>query len=147
MRWWVRCSLLLIALGWVAVFAVAAWLHPYAEDGTPLRMETHRQLKLPPCTFKYYTGLPCPSCGMTTSFSLLMHGDLMNSLRANAVGTFLAIIGLLFVPWSVACVIARRYFFVASLEMAMLKVVMAFVALMILRWVVVVAVIWWKGSV
>lgn len=152
MRWWVRGSLLLIALGWVAVFAVAGWLKPYGPDGHPLRMETHRQLGLPPCTFKYYTsqvvpgGLPCPSCGMTTSFALLMHGDLINSLRANAVGTLLAVIGLLFVPWAVACVIARRYFFIASLEMALLKVVMAFVALMLLRWVIVLALIWVNGT-
>ena len=50
-------------------------------------METHRQLGLPPCTFKEMTGLPCPSCGMTSSFALLVRGDVMNSLRANAVGT------------------------------------------------------------
>lgn len=146
LRWWVRGSLLFFAVGWVAVFAVAAWLRPYAADGSPLRMETHRQMGLPPCTFKYYSGLPCPSCGMTTSFALLVHGDVVNSLRANAVGTVLALCGMLFVPWALACVVAKRYFFIDSGELVLLKLVMAFVALMLLRWVVVLALIWWNGS-
>src|SRR5438309_464388 len=87
MRAWVRGTLLGLALALVSVFAVAWWLTPYKDDGSPRSLATHQQLGLPPCTFYYTTGLPCPSCGMTTSFSLLMHGDVKNSLRANAVGT------------------------------------------------------------
>src|SRR5206468_4474542 len=48
---WVRGTLLGIAAGLVIVFAVAAWLDPYDADGQALRMATHRQLGLPPCTF------------------------------------------------------------------------------------------------
>jgi hypothetical protein len=146
LRWWVRGMLLVIALGWVVVFGIAAWLRPYGPDGEALRLETHRQLGLPPCTFRFYSGLPCPSCGMTTSFSLLIHGDPINSLKANAAGTLLALFGLLFVPWSLACVICKRYFFIDSLELALLKVVMAFVIFMLLRWVLVLALIWWNGN-
>jgi hypothetical protein len=131
---WVRGTLLGTALGWVMVFAIAAWLRPYDDEGTPLRMETHRQLGLPPCTFKVVSGLPCPSCGMTTSFSLLIHGDLVNSLRANAVGTLLALLGLAYIPWSLACVVRNRTLFIASMEMALIKILVAFLILMLLRW-------------
>src|SRR5438094_461820 len=90
---WVRAVLLAIAIGLVSVFGIAAWLNPYDEAGRARRSETHLQIGLPACSFRALTGVPCPSCGMTTSFALLMHGDLANSLRANAVGTLLAILG------------------------------------------------------
>src|SRR5437879_4974629 len=99
---WVRGILLLATAGLVTVFVIAAKLNPYDANGQARRMETHRQLHLPPCTFYQMTGLPCPSCGMTTSFSLLMHGDVPNSLRANAVGTLLAVFCLALIPWNLA---------------------------------------------
>ncbi|HQR32473.1 MAG TPA: DUF2752 domain-containing protein [Blastocatellia bacterium] len=30
---------------------------------------THEQLGLPPCLFFKWTGIPCPNCGLTTSFA------------------------------------------------------------------------------
>src|SRR5262249_32861587 len=87
LRWGVRGAVVGMVRGLVLVFSVAVWLNPYQEDGQARRMETHRQLGLPPCSFLEVVGVPCPACGMTTSFSLLMHGDLWGSLRANAVGT------------------------------------------------------------
>jgi hypothetical protein len=146
MRAWVRGTLLGMALGLGAVFTVACRLNPYFEDGTPRRMETHRQLNLPPCSFKTTTGLPCPSCGMTTSFALLMHGDVGNSLRANAAGTLLAVFGLVFIPWSVASAVLRRPLFLKSMERAFTVVLLTFLGLMLLRWVIVIAVGWWSGT-
>src|SRR5262245_22992061 len=80
---WVRAALVVMAVALVMVFAIAWRLDPYTEDGTARSMATHRQLGLPPCTFMEVTGVPCPSCGMTTSFALLIRGDVANSLRAN----------------------------------------------------------------
>src|SRR5262249_50885393 len=92
---WVRGLLVFVAVGLIGIFSIAIWLKPYDASGNPLRQETHRQMGLPPCTFYVLTnGYPCPSCGMTTSFSLLMHGDVINSMKANAVGTFLALFWL-----------------------------------------------------
>src|SRR5436190_1772061 len=81
-RTWVRTLLVLIGLGWVTIFVIAIRLDPY-RGGTVWREETHTQLGLPPCQFKAVTGIACPSCGMTTSFALLMRGDFWNSLQAN----------------------------------------------------------------
>ena len=146
LRVWVRGSLLVLAAGLLAVFAIAIWLRPYDADGRPFSMETHRQLGLPPCQFYFVTGRPCPSCGMTTSFALLMHGDLKNSLRANAVGTLLACFCLLLIPWCVASVIRKRLFFVRSLERAVTWFAVVFLSLMLIRWLIVLAILWSNRS-
>src|SRR5262249_44252401 len=99
LRLYVRGCLIAIALGLALVFGIAAFLDPY-RDGRVWTDETHTQLGLPPCTFKVVTGVPCPSCGMTTSFALLVRGDIYNSLRANFAGTALAVMCLLYIPWA-----------------------------------------------
>jgi hypothetical protein len=99
-RTWVRFMLLAVAVGLVLVFVFALQVKPYDASGRPLTMQTHEQLGLPPCRFYELFDRPCPSCGLTTSFSLLMHGDLTGSLNANAVGTLLAMFCVALVPWS-----------------------------------------------
>lgn len=143
---WVRGSLAGLALGLTTVFALACWLNPYKVDGTPRRMATHQQLGLPPCTFWRVTGLPCPSCGMSTSFALLIRGDLANAMRANSVGALLAGFGLLVLPWSVVSAIRGRTVFVRSLEQTVAWIVTGFLGLALLRWFAVVAVLFWTGK-
>lgn len=135
-RVWVRLILVLVAMALVAVFVAAACLNPY-KNGKVWLEETHRQLGFSRCTFKAVTGLPCPSCGMTSSFSLLVHGDVGNSLRANFVGTFLALALLPVVPWCVFCAIRGRWWLVHKVEQALVVGVLALVVLLFLRWGVV----------
>jgi len=135
---WVRGTLVVIALGLVGVFAIALHLDPY-QGGKTWRMETHTQLGLPPCTFKTLTGLPCPSCGMTTSFALLVRGDLWHSIEANWVGTILAVLWMLIIPWSVVSAVWGRPWLILSIERALTKLVIGFVVLMLLRWCIVLA--------
>jgi hypothetical protein len=139
---WVRGGLIVIAGLLVCVFAVAIWLRPYDDAGEPRRMETHLQLGLPPCTFKLMTGLPCPSCGMTTSFAFFVRGDLWNSLRANAVGTVLAAFCLALVPWSLVCAVRGRTYVVRSLEQGLMATILVFMALLLLRWGILLALNW-----
>jgi hypothetical protein len=134
LRGWVRVVLVVLALLGCGVFAIAIHLRPYEPDGTPLREETHRQLGLPPCTFKFVTGLPCPSCGMTTSFALLIRGDVWNSLRANVAGTLLAVLTLAFIPWGLASAWKGRLLFIVSFEKVITRVVVLFLVVMLLRW-------------
>jgi hypothetical protein len=86
------------ALG-VAVFVVAATLCPYADDGMPLRHGTHRQLRLPACHFQTFFATPCPTCGMTTSVSLCMHGDFDAAWRVNWAGVLVALLGMVLTAW------------------------------------------------
>lgn len=136
LRGWLRLLLVLMAVGLAAVFYVAARLNPY-KDGRVWLEETHRQMGFPPCTFKAVTGLPCPSCGMTSSFTLLAHGDPVNSLRANFVGTFLAIALLVVGPWILLCAVRGRWLLVQNVERALVLGVLAMVILLFARWGVV----------
>jgi hypothetical protein len=134
---WVRGTLVGLALGLTAVMGIAVWLNPYEPDGTPRRLGTHPQLGLPPCEFLVRFGRPCPGCGMTTSFSLLMHGDPLNSLRANCVGTGTALFCLSLIPWCLASAWYGRTLFIRSLEAALITTVLVFLGGMLLRWFVV----------
>jgi hypothetical protein len=142
----VRLLVAVIVLGLVAMFAAAIWINPYGSDGSPQSMGTHRQLGLPECNFMRLTGLPCPSCGMTTSFALLMHGDVIASLRANPVGTLMAIFLLGFIPWSVFGAIRGRWYWVRTLEPWLLRAVIVFTTLALARWAVILGMRWWGSG-
>ncbi len=80
-RW---CSLLLAA-GCLAVLVVASGLTP-SRGGTA----THLQLGMQPCGFLVRTGLPCPACGMTTSFAWFSTGNVAASFYVQPMGMVLA---------------------------------------------------------
>jgi Protein of unknown function (DUF2752) len=133
-NWWVRGTLVLLAVALGMVFFIATQVQPYAPDGTPLRMASHQSLGMPPCRFKETTDLPCPSCGMTTSFALLVRGDVVNSLKANWVGTGLAVFCAVLIPWLVLSSVRGRYVWVRRIEAAMALTVGVFTVTMLARW-------------
>jgi hypothetical protein len=138
LRRWVRAFLITLTAPWIVVFAIAIWLDPYqSEDGGARRAGTHMQLGLPDCNFKALAGVPCPSCGMTTSFSLLLHADVWNSLQANFAGTLLAGFGLFFVPWAFSSAFLGRFVLVRSLELAIFRLAVVFLVVLFGRWAIV----------
>ncbi len=97
----------LLAVGFaslgVLTFGLAALLNPYDETtGIPRSFGTHQQLGLPACAFQMLIGRPCPSCGMTTSLSLLMHADPVAAWRTNWAGCFVAALGIASTTWFIA---------------------------------------------
>ncbi len=55
----------------------------------PAGYGTHEQWRLPPCSFLIETGLPCPTCGLTTSMSAMAHGDVSAAAKAQPFGVVL----------------------------------------------------------
>ena len=86
---WARWSYALLLLGVLVMVGVGLYLTP-----DPAGHGTHQQLGLPPCTIYYLTGRPCPSCGLTTSVSAILHGQFGLAWRANPMG-FVIVAGAL----------------------------------------------------
>lgn len=76
-----RLGHLLILVAVLIFWGLGLYLVP-----DPKGYGTHQQLGLPPCTLYYLTGRPCPSCGLTTSVSALLHGNFALAWRANPFG-------------------------------------------------------------
>jgi hypothetical protein len=79
----------LLWAGFVAVAATAAMLSP-----DPSGLGTHTHLHLPPCGFYLVFEKPCPSCGMTTAFSWMMHGQPVRAFKAQPAGVAVFLSGL-----------------------------------------------------
>lgn len=75
--------LLWLVIGGAAA-AVLVTARALAPD--PSGMGTHEQLGLPPCGFLYLTRLPCPTCGLTTSFAHMARLSLTSAFEAHALG-------------------------------------------------------------
>lgn len=82
-----RLTLAGIALFCVLVMVAAALLRP-----DPRGFGTHEQLGLLPCGFKRMTGLPCPTCGMTTAFAWTVRGEFGAAWQTQPFGMALALL-------------------------------------------------------
>ncbi len=50
---------------------------------------------IPLCTFRRVTGIPCPTCGMTTCFIYLTHFQFIEGMKASPLGTLLFLFSFL----------------------------------------------------
>ena len=83
-----RMLALAAALACLALMLVAAYVAP-----NPAGVGSHASsLHMKPCHFLQTTGLPCPGCGMTTSFAWFARGNLAASVYVQPMGAALAAI-------------------------------------------------------
>ena len=76
-----------VLAGCLALLVTAAVLEP-----NPDGLGTHRQMGLPSCSWIAQRSGPCPTCGMTTAFSLAAHGRLVESFKAQPAAAMLALL-------------------------------------------------------
>jgi hypothetical protein len=100
----VRVFVLLGGVGLLALLALTRWLTPDARG-----LGTHEQLGLPPCGFYLWYGLPCPSCGMTTSWAWLARGDIFQAAHQHFGGALLGVYSLLLGSWLVISAVRGRW--------------------------------------
>lgn len=82
----VRCWSALILVCAATVIGVAIYLKPDSRG-----YGTHQQLGAGPCGMLITTGLPCPTCGMTTAFSMTVRFRWLSALYAQPGGFILAL--------------------------------------------------------
>lgn len=95
---------------------------------------THQQLGLPPCTVRVCFGIPCPSCGMTTSFSHFIRGQFVEAFHANAAGLFLAMVCALQIPWCWNSIRRSRLWKVTNPDWALLWIVATVTLACLIQW-------------
>lgn len=70
-----------------AVLGVALWVSP-----DPAGHGTHTQLGLRSCAWMEMYGRPCPTCGMTTAFSLTAHMRPVTAVLTQPAGFIFAVL-------------------------------------------------------
>ncbi len=85
----------LISLACAALY-VAPRLQP-----APRGAGTHEQLGLPPCPFLHLTGIPCPSCGLTTSFAHAARLHFYDALITQPFGLIVFCLTVFIIPLSI----------------------------------------------
>ncbi|MEM1213991.1 MAG: DUF2752 domain-containing protein [Planctomycetota bacterium] len=112
-----------------ALLTTAALLSP-----NPDGHGTHTSLGLAPCGLLQATGIPCPTCGMTTAFALAADANLLRSLLTQPLGFLLAL--------STACtVLISGYALITGMRLQPLldallrpRTFWTFAALVVLAW-------------
>lgn len=89
-----RIALIVGGLLGLTLLSIAFRLSP-----DPNGFGTHQKLGFPPCTFIEFFEIPCPSCGMTTSWSHVIRGNLYMAFRSNSGGALLCLATLILSPW------------------------------------------------
>ncbi|MEO0606121.1 MAG: DUF2752 domain-containing protein [Myxococcota bacterium] len=86
----------LLLMACVAIIGLAAVLTPSTEAVSVFGVE------LPAlCLWRNVTGLPCPGCGLTRSFTFLAHGHLDAAVRMNVLGPLLFVVVASQIPWQI----------------------------------------------
>ena len=92
----------------VTLLGAFVLISPFFLRPDPRLLGTHTQLLLPPCIFYRLTSIPCATCGTTTSFTFLAHGNLMQSFLAHPLG-WLAYLYLLALTLILGFAAVRRW--------------------------------------
>jgi hypothetical protein len=86
-----RLGAALLAIAVIAPLCIGSQLFP-----SPTGIGTHTQISgMQKCWFEARTGIPCPSCGMTTSFAYFARGNIVASFYIQPMGCVLAALSIM----------------------------------------------------
>lgn len=124
------------------IFAVVIFLGMWLTP-SPSGVGTHEELGLPPCGFLTLTGYPCPSCGLTTVFALLLHGRIFDALRVQPFGVVLFICLFLAAGLSVTALILKIPFSEVISSRHAERFQLFLLVVMILSWIYKISIMKW----
>ena len=122
----------LLLIGASSILVVAAWLEP-----DPSGVGTHLQLGLDGCVILSLFELPCPMCGMTTTFALMADRQWLAAIKNQPFGVVLFFMTVFTAIVSAFEVIDPRSRWAATLDRfngAEVTFVVAFFGLMMAAW-------------
>jgi hypothetical protein len=113
----------------MTILVIARLLRPSSSG-----VGTHEQLGLPPCLFLHFTGIPCPNCGLTTSFAYAARFDLFSSLITQPFGLIALFLTIFAIPFSIF--LSRRRISWSEFMQARIvnRLIYVAVALYVLSW-------------
>jgi hypothetical protein len=115
----------------IGVILVAGFLEP---DGR--LYGTHEQLGLPPCPAQEVFGIPCPSCGLTTSFAFMAHGRVAEAFASHYCGPVIFLAVLAYIALLAAFVIRKKRIEIHWPEWLPYSIVFGFMAFYLMSWAV-----------
>ncbi len=121
----------LVLVACLAVLAVAAWLEP-----DPAGYGTHRQLGLSACGMMATTGVPCPTCGMTTAFCLAIRGRWIEAVKAQVAGALLVVAVGLVCAVSCSVLFTGKVWLVNWFRVSAVTLVFLSLAILLIAWIV-----------
>lgn len=124
----------LLLMGW-SLFLIAGFGVAIQTKPDPRGFGTHQQFGFAPCVIRNRLSIPCPSCGMTTSFSHFVRGQIRQSAKANTSGLVLALVCLVMIPWSWISIYRKRLWLVSHPETCLLWLLCSLITITVIEWV------------
>jgi len=94
-------------IAWLAASIIVLAVS-FALTPSPTGYGTHTKLFLPPCTFRAVTHIPCPFCGLTTSFCHISRLHVASAFRSNVMGPPAYLLVLLQIPYRIYSLARKR---------------------------------------
>jgi hypothetical protein len=92
----------------VAVMCAAALIAAGRLEPDPRGHGTHAQITRGPCLFRVVTGIPCATCGMTTSFAYMVRLQVLKAFAAQPFGAVMCIGAAAAVPLALFFAVTGR---------------------------------------
>jgi len=125
-----------LMLCWCSLAVLCGLLVSFLVTPDPAGFGTHQQWGLPPCSFRVMFGIPCPSCGGTTSFAHFVRGQWLQAWQANAAGFLGAFTCTLFVPWGLLSSFRGRFIGIHSPLKSLLSLLTGLTCVALVHWLV-----------
>ena len=95
---------------------------------------THEQLGLEPCGWPVAYGIPCPTCGVTTSACHLVHGHVFTAFAVQPFGAVFMLLALAAGAHAFWCLLQGRSFADLLVRLPVWRLAAAMFVLLLLSW-------------